>query len=246
MFRPKPKWGPISFMKLTHEALRFGMPNLVEHVKTLEAAGAVCSPAAVADLVETFDACMATYKAHGGHEDDILFPAVRRYFPGLNPGADEDHERQHAVLDTMVAAVGQWKANPSAEGAGATLLAALQKDLPAFSTDVLEHLRSEEATITVAARKHLPLDVQRELSNRVFSHNSAEEWAVIIPYTLRNLAMPPWKVQFLRTFIWANPARAQEIGLITYRGVDSVTWCQVSEAIPEMIPRGVAGHKRFY
>lgn len=42
------------------------------------------------------------------------------------------------------------------------------------------------------------------------------------------------------------PERAQEIGLIVYRGVDSITWTFLSSEIPEMIPRGLPGYKKIY
>lgn len=42
------------------------------------------------------------------------------------------------------------------------------------------------------------------------------------------------------------PERAQEIGLIVYRGVDSVMWAFLAKEIPEMIPRGVKGFRRSY
>lgn len=42
------------------------------------------------------------------------------------------------------------------------------------------------------------------------------------------------------------PERAQEIGLIVYRGVDSVMWAFLVSEIPEMIPRGLEGYKKIY
>lgn len=42
------------------------------------------------------------------------------------------------------------------------------------------------------------------------------------------------------------PERAQEIGLIIYRGIDTVTWSFLASEIPEMIPRGIAGYKKIY
>ena len=42
------------------------------------------------------------------------------------------------------------------------------------------------------------------------------------------------------------PERTHEIGLIVYRGVDSVLWTSLVADIPELIPRGLRGYKKIY
>ena len=42
------------------------------------------------------------------------------------------------------------------------------------------------------------------------------------------------------------PERAQELGLIIFRGTDSVLWAYLCNEVPEMIPRGLQGFKRIY
>jgi tellurite resistance protein TehA-like permease/glutaredoxin len=241
VFRPRPKWGPINFMKLTHEAFRAGLPNMVKWLNSFDDNATPSSIAAFADL---FDSALVTYLAHGNHEEEIIFPAIRRYFPNLNPAATEDHHRQHTVVEKFSEALKKLRNDPAAESA--PFIAFLKAEFPAWAEDVLSHLRSEEASISVVARKYIPIEVQRSITDRVFSLTPAEDWQRILPFTLASLHMPMWKSQFIKTFIWANPARAQELGLMLYRSVDSVTWASLAEEMPEIIPRGECGFRRAY
>lgn len=50
----------------------------------------------------------------------------------------------------------------------------------------------------------------------------------------------------MKTFVWACPDRAQQIGLMCYRGLDSIDWAFLSEEMPEIIPRGLPGWKRVH
>lgn len=242
LFRPKPKWGPVNFMKLTHEAFRFGLPKIVAWLESIDETS---NPAALAEFVNEMESVLTTYLEHGNHEESVLFPAVNRYFPGFIGSAHHEHEEQHVVVEKMSDAIQKWRESTNA-GTTSALISVLKAELPNWSTHVLEHLRHEEAGISVVARKYFPLDVQKRLTEAVFTLTPIEKWYLIIPFTLKNLAMPMWKAQFLRTFIWANPSRAQEIGLIVYRTVDSVTWASLAEEIPEMIPRGNCGFRRAY
>lgn len=42
------------------------------------------------------------------------------------------------------------------------------------------------------------------------------------------------------------PERAQQLGLMVYRVVDDVTWVEVARDLPEVVPRGLPGHHRYY
>lgn len=242
LFRPKPKWGPVNFMKLTHEAFRFGLPKMVTWLETL---GATTSPGAMEAFIVEFEAMVVTYLEHGKHEEHVLFPAVCRYFPGFASEAHEEHEQQHQIVDKMMEAIGKWRESKNAV-ASIAMVNLLQAEFPAWTASVLEHLRHEEASISVVARKYFTLEIQKDLTNRVFDLTPTNKWDIIMPFVIKNLGMPMWKTQFVKTFIWANPSRAQEIGLMLYRCLDSCTYVNLAEEVPEMIPRGDAGHRRAF
>ena len=187
-----------------------------------------------------------TYAEHGAHEEQVLFPTLRRFHPNLNPSMDEEHEHEHALLATMQTALATFKSGDKNPVAMLQVLQDIQKIFPEFSAHVLDHLRNEERTITVVARKYLTVAMQKEVNNRVWDLTPVENWYVTVPYMIQNLPHPMWRVRFLRTFIWGKPDRAQEIGLMCYRTLNSVDWAFLAQEIPEMIPRGVSGWVRQY
>lgn len=54
------------------------------------------------------------------------------------------------------------------------------------------------------------------------------------------------QTQFLKTWIWAMPERAQQLGLMVYRVVDDVIWAEIARDLPEVVPRGLPGHRRYF
>jgi len=225
LFRPRVKWGPVSFMKLTHEVFRYAFPKLLLQLDALTESRSDLNFVAVDLFIKELDALFLTYSEHGQHEEKVLFPALRRFHPNLNPTMDEEHEYEHNLLANMQDAINTFRDQEQNPASMLQVLQELKKTLPEFSSHVLEHLRNEERTITVVARKYLSVAQQKEI---------------------KNLPHPMWRVRFVRTFIWGNPDRAQEIGLICYRTLNSVDWEFLAQEIPEMIPRGARGWVRHY
>lgn len=244
LFTPRPKWGPVSLMKLTHEAFRFCLPKLTNFFTSLKPEYSN----AVNRFVDELEILLIVYDEHRRHEDDVVFPVVRRYFPHLNPNMDHAHSEgieAFAKFQSIIKSYRLKAVNEPIEAAQ-ELLKALEVDLPNFIEHTLEHLRDEENTVVVALRKYVPLEIQRKLSESIFNITSPDNWRIVMPYVINNLPAPGWKLKYLKTFIWGNPARAHEIGLILYPTLDSVTWESLTQDIPEIIPRGLPRHVKIY
>ncbi len=83
--------------------------------------------------------------AHHGHEDVLLFPAVRTYSPGLSAVVDKleaDHRRVSDLLDTVEDAASQL-GDPDERPAWRHLVGALEE----LSDHLLEHLAFEEMAL---------------------------------------------------------------------------------------------------
>ena len=76
-------------MKFTHECFRYAIPKLAKQLKSLQAARH-SNAYAVQVFLQEFQSLMTVYEEHATHEDKIVFPAVRRFVPGLNPSMDEE------------------------------------------------------------------------------------------------------------------------------------------------------------
>ena len=247
LFTPRPKWGPMTFMKLSHEAFRVAGPKLVTMLNGIDGNNAF----AIAELLDQFTAFFAAYEEHGKHEEQVIFPRVRRYFPNLNPSMSEEHQFEHAGLEKMLHAIEQYQSanKESAEEAtkaAVELLTLLKENFPAWNDHFQNHMRNEENTVTVAVRKYVPIDYQKQMTNEAFELTSGTTWRTVFPYMIKHLPVPAWKSRYIRTFIWANPMRAQEIGLMLYPNLDTVSWSFLAREIPEIVPRGLSGYSRYY
>jgi hypothetical protein len=125
------------------------------------------------------------------------------------------------------------------------MLAVLRAELPGWKDKLEAHMRSEEVTVLSAARKYLPIKRQRDLVSQMWDLTTTHAWNQIMPFVIRHLPVPLWKATYVNSFVWACPERAQEFGMTIYRGTDSVTWCYLAKHAPEIIPRGVKGHKKM-
>ena len=83
---------------------------------------------------------------HALHEERILFPAVRAFFPGISDSGSAEHDEQHAILPEVLRAVDFLR---SPESAGKTeeiaaAVAVLRARLPGLFDLLLTHMRNEE------------------------------------------------------------------------------------------------------
>jgi hemerythrin-like domain-containing protein len=177
---------------------RFAIPKLnsqLDHFLQTPAP----TPDAVAFFVSQLEDFFLTYHEHGQHEEQILFPEIRRFFPQLNPSMDEEHEWEHTILEEMTEAIKVWKSGNAADPAAVTaLLRAIGDKLPGWSKHLLDHLRNEERTATVVIRKYTTLEQQKDLANRCWNLTPSANWTRVLPYTIRNLPVPMWKVNSTR------------------------------------------------
>jgi len=243
---PRMKWGPITFLKLTHESFRFAVPKLVTMLNAVDGS----NPKAVNEFAKELENFFVTYGEHAKHEDDVVHVRTRRYFPNFNPTIDEEHEYQHEILAKMEEELQRFQSAVKSGGdlsmAAKVFLAFYKDTFPAWGDHLLKHLRNEEVTLTNVMRKYVPLDYMKVYTQECYEITSGDAWRVVMPYVINNLPAPSWKVRYLRCFIWADPTRAQELGLILYPNLDTVTWAFLAREIPEIIPRGLAGYKRYY
>jgi hypothetical protein len=53
------------------------------------------------------------------------------------------------------------------------------------------------------------------------------------------------RVKFCRCWLWAVPERAQQIGAWLALGLDAPTWARLTAQVPEIVPRGAPGWKKY-
>mmetsp|Transcript_13654 Transcript_13654/g.43079 ORF Transcript_13654/g.43079 Transcript_13654/m.43079 type:complete len:611 (-) Transcript_13654:65-1897(-) len=200
VFRPDVKWGPLSFMKMTHEAFRGATPALLatcENMSTGE--GKEASVQAFAIKWRLFK---MMHDEHSAHEDTVIFKLFNDLFPGVAARWNHDHEADHATLDQLSALV---EAAASASGDRGGAVRELQRRVPEFVQHLEEHLRGEEDNLNPVGRKHVPLALMKVLVSRCWELTPAERWQELVPWVVSNLPNNVMRARFLKTWTWAMP-----------------------------------------
>jgi hemerythrin-like domain-containing protein len=240
LFVPQMKWGPMSFMKLTHEALREGIQKVTEMLEQIENA----EDANILDLVSTeFTGLLNVLSIHAKHEESIIFPELERLFPGISKTVHSEHVEIEEVEAYIADYLKNLHKNRLEDKS--SVLAFKTKAVEWLNT-LKQHLRDEEVSVTQVVRKYTTSEHQKKIVTDCYDATSSEEIEVFIPWVLNHLRMSPMRTKFIKTFVWAMPYRAQQIGLIAYRGVSDVVWAEIAASVPEAIPRGAPGWRRAY
>eukprot|EP00238_Polyblepharides_amylifera_P009541 CAMPEP_0196572832 /NCGR_PEP_ID=MMETSP1081-20130531/2808_1 /TAXON_ID=36882 /ORGANISM="Pyramimonas amylifera, Strain CCMP720" /LENGTH=910 /DNA_ID=CAMNT_0041890289 /DNA_START=61 /DNA_END=2793 /DNA_ORIENTATION=+ len=233
VFTPENKWGPMSFMRLTHEAFRDIIPRITQ---------AAASEEGASSLATLWARFVMLHDAHSWHEDTIIFPTAARYFPGVADVYNEEHAGGHNTIAEITGLVTELnQAHPKLQ-----VLPHLKTLLHGFLKSMEDHLKSEETHIQPIIRKYLPIEMHKEVIRRCFKETEIELLFKYVPAVLMHLPHPTQRERFVRTFLWAMPESAQHLGLMISIGVSPVMWYQLSKEIPDIIPRGLPGWKRFH
>lgn len=162
------------------------------------------SPHAVSFFLSHLEDFFLTYHEHGQHEEQVFFPQIRRFFPQLNPSMDEEHEYEHSIVIPMREAIEKFRAHereraqqkkPCDPVAVSAVLEVMKTHFTGFGSHLLNHLRNEERSATIVIRKYVTLEQQKGLANECWNVTSIENWERVIPYTVKNLPVPMWKVR---------------------------------------------------
>ncbi|PNH09480.1 Glutaredoxin-C6 [Tetrabaena socialis] len=237
VFVPDYKWGPMSFMRLTHEALRGGGAKLLGLAKNVEG-----DESALGSLRATWEGVHLMHEEHGRHEDEVIFKAYNEFFPRLTKDADE----QHLELEELGDKVGRLLS-----GGGDKLSGAAAQELTAavesYVTALLAHLRFEEDHLQCMPRKYMPLGLAKQVIIKCWASTSPETWHTLLPLLVESMPMLQQRVRYIKTLLWCMPERCHLFGLILAAKLDAVNWRRISAELPEIIPRGVSmSWERYY
>jgi tellurite resistance protein TehA-like permease/glutaredoxin len=247
IFTPEQKWGPLSFMKLTHEAVRGNMATMQSAVDTLDLNDT--SDAArdhLAMFAAHFNRLCIVHDEHSKHEDEVIFKEFNNWFSKHAKEYNDDHEDFHAKIAHFKDVANSLLNTSLPLQRRQFALDTFKRELPPFLDYFMDHLKGEEDNLNPIGRKYLPLKVQKEISRKVFEMTSVENWEVIIPYVVNNLPRHDQRVRYLKVLFWGMPERGQQIGAMVYRNVDAVMWERLRVEVPEMIPRGSYNWRRYY
>ena len=73
----------------------------------------------------------------------------------------------------------------------------------------------------------------------------AEERFRFFPLVVKHQRRHPERLAFLRVLLQAMPERARQIGVMLALTLDVPTWQRIAEEMPDLVPRGMSGYRRF-
>lgn len=238
-FTPDDKFGPLSFMKLTHDAFREAMPRLASALAALDPA----RPASFRIFAVRYAQFVVVLEEHSRHEDEVIFATFNDFFPHHADASVAEH-----AADRVLLAGWEKQINALLDGSadGAAIVASLQADLPRFLAHFTEHMQAEEDHLSAIGRKYCNLELQKQLLRRVWAATPAARWEIIFPFIVEHCPRHTQRTRYVQSFTWAIPERAQQIGAILYRTTDAVMWERLRTILPHIVPRGAPHHSKYY
>ena len=185
---------------------------------------------------------------HAHQEEQVIFKEFEAYAPGLCTRQHEEHERDELAMARWGALVEALEAAGEGQAvAAAEAVRALQSELPPFLDQFEAHLRGEEEHLQRGGRKHLCLDLQKQMLRAIWAATPVEVWAEFLPWVVTNLPMQQQRVKFMRCWAtWALPERAQLMGRMVAMGVEAPLWERLVQAVPEIAPRGASAWRKYF
>jgi Hemerythrin HHE cation binding domain len=198
---PEPKLSPLSFLSLTHEAIRAHLPTLEFYLRHLDLDDDSEEGNITLQLfVAHYNRFRITFCEHARQEDNLLYRCYRDWFPDHVHGKkySEDHQRDSQLAyDDLSALVATLLDRLSPHGKDA--LVELRHELPAFFEHISRHFRGEEENMDPIYKKYIPLELQKQLARDAFVSTSSEKLEVIVPYVLTNLPRHEQRVSYLKS-----------------------------------------------
>ncbi|CAM9812351.1 unnamed protein product [Ascophyllum nodosum] len=252
IFTPAPKWSPLAYVEMVHEAFREALPK----IEKLAAAAnpGLADASSVRTLSNAWSTLTSVHALHTRAKEQVIFPELEGFFPGQTKGAIKQREELDELISSIQSTIdallgrtlGEEKEYDQ-ESVRAALMAGLRADIKYFAAELVENLDQEELVYAApVARKYLPIRTAKDLVRKVWETTSHSEMSDLITWVMATLRIRGQRTNFLKSWIWAMPERAQQLGLMVYRVVDDVTWIEVASDVPEAIPRGLPGHRRYF
>lgn len=251
---PDVKWGPLSFMKLTHHAMRSSLSTLRFHLEAMDLNHAnVVNEATSRDegieqvrlFAAHFNRFRIVFEENTHQKEEVLFRAYSDYFPRHPRKFRAKLGKFQEQMIEWCKLAGQLVNRHQPFEVRREAMKILKTELPTFFTRFREHTRGEDENLTPICNKYFSVAHAKDIASEIWRTTSVEKWEAIVPFVLLNLPRQDQRVIFLKSLCWAIPERAQQLGAIVFRSVDDILWDRLQIEIPEMIPRGLSNWRRY-
>jgi hypothetical protein len=244
---PKVTFTPLSFIKLTRQAIRENLSTIRYYVEQIR----IYDPSKEdVENLGLFAAHMNRFRIlheeFTKHEDEVLFRAFSDFFP-RHPRKYREANLQHRIkLQSWCDLTNKILDTTQRRSKREQASQQLRSEIVPFFTLLEQHLKGEDENLEPIGNKYVSIELSKQLAREIWRMTPAEKWETILPFVVLNLPRQEERLVYLKALCWSMPARAQQIGAIIYRNVDDVMWERLRFEIPEMIPRGARNWRRYY
>ena len=234
--QPSAKFGPLALNKLQHDGFREMIKKLNQECSMED----VHDPAATSDetnrqnklsrIQSLLNPLLHTLQTHADYEDNVMIPELASHFPEQVRPEAKQHEDVHAREEAVKKLL--------ADGHLDALLPAVRE-----LTVLLErHFQAEEDYWGPILKKYLNSGIQLQIVREMWRTTSLEDLENSIVTIARHLPFHAKRLRYLKSFTWAFPDRAQQIGLWLHRGfakdpLGDIKYAYIVDAMPELAPR---------
>ncbi|CAM9147713.1 unnamed protein product [Sphacelaria rigidula] len=252
IFTPSPRWSPLIFAEMIHEAFREAVPKL-EKLAAATKPG-LTEVSTVRTLAIAWSAVSKAHAVNTNGKERVIFPELESFFPGQTEEAVKKREEREELMSSVQISLnvlmdreGRSGGEYEDESVRADVLGGLRADLQDFGAELISALDEEELAFAApVARKYIPISTSKALVRKVWDTTSNSDMSDLLGWVMMTLRIRGQRSRFLKAWVWAMPERAQQLGLMVYRVVDDITWVEVARDLPEIVPRGLPGHSRYY
>ncbi|XP_004343597.2 hypothetical protein CAOG_07723 [Capsaspora owczarzaki ATCC 30864] len=253
LFVPEDKWGPLSFTKILHFAIREAVVDILKHAEVIHNEGSQ-KPAADEDIHAfryRFERIQRIYEIHSTHEDQVLFPMLRQWFPTITFSQGEEHANESLHFTNIAQVIGTGDAGRKAfdelDAAGklerCRAAAAMMKEL---AVETLNHMDNEEINLSPIIRKHVSTKMQKQMMSTMFALNTPVELKFMFGFALEFAPFHGQRARFVHCLRWAFPERMQLYGQWMYEATSPLTWSRLMTEVPDMAPRHTDNWLPYY
>ena len=184
VFTPEIKWGPLSFMKLTHEALRGNLPTLRYYIESVKVDDDLATGKETMGLFAAyFNRFCIVHEEHSRHEE-VIFKTFNDYFPDHARKWNDEHRDHDKKLQQWCSMADKVLGTDAVMEVRNDVLKELQSELPRFLDHLELHLREEEDHLTPIGRKYLPIQLMVNMSRKVWEITDAKKWEVRVVWSI--------------------------------------------------------------
>jgi hypothetical protein len=83
------------------------------------------------------------------------------------------------------------------------------------------------------------------LCMQVWDVTPTEDRFRFFPLVVKHQRRHPERIAFLKLLLQAMPERSRQLGVMLALSLDMPLWQRISEELPDLIPRGMAGFQRY-